>query len=251
MPTETALVVHADARQRQLVDVLLAPDAMHVTSVSTAREALEHLRHRTPDVIVLAAELPDMSGLEVCEKAKRVTRLALVPVVLVAPPRNGGALSAEERRDAERVGADLILPQPLGDKNLRERVRRVLQAGQPAARAPGAGEGRETEELEVAIGVIDAGAADQGDAAGGAAGPQGVGDDLRRLRSELEALRVENRQLRRKAAVRGTDDDPRTKDLERQVRELERRNRALLQALEEVREEPPHRNGFLARLFGS
>lgn len=256
MPTETALVAHPDPRQRQLVDVLLAPDAMQVATVTSAREALEHLRHHTPDVVILASDLPDMPGFEVCRKVRKVTRLAPMPVVLVAPPREDGALTAEERRQAEAAGADLILPQPLGDKNLRERVRRTIdarrQAGAHAAPAPA--EGRETVELEDAIGVIDdASHAPEARATPTKTGPPSpdAGEELRRLRSEVETLRVENRQLRRKAARRGSDDDPRVQALERQVRELDRRNEALRETVVRLEEERGRRTGPLRRLFGS
>jgi two-component system, OmpR family, response regulator len=132
MVTSSLLVADADALQRQLFDMILSVDAFDVTMVGSGAEALAHLREHTPSAVILAIDLPDVPGTVICRKLKTVKRLSRVPVVLVAPePEPGKTLTDALRRDVREAGADLLLQKPLGDKNLRERLQRLLAAPPP------------------------------------------------------------------------------------------------------------------------
>jgi CheY-like chemotaxis protein len=135
MSTKPVLVAEHDPMQRQLLDLLLAVDAMPIHLVASGEEALQYLREHTPAAAVIAIDLPDLPGATLCQKLKAVTRLASVPVVLLAPePDPGATLSDSLRREARAAGADLVVQRPLGDKNLRERLLRLIAgAREPAA----------------------------------------------------------------------------------------------------------------------
>ncbi len=137
MTTTSILVADADPLQQRLLDMLLSVDAFDVVVVGSGAEALAHLREHTPDAVVLATDLPDVAGAVICRKLKTVKRLARVPVVVVAPePEPGSALPEALRREVREAGADLLLQRPLGDKNLRERIQRLLAAARSGAGAP-------------------------------------------------------------------------------------------------------------------
>lgn len=127
-PTFQILVAEPGEVQRQLVDMLLSDTSLELTLVGTGREALEHLKEHTPDLCLLALDLPDVSGDVIGGKIRRVSRLARTPVVLISPQAGRFGLSDEARSRARRSGADLVLPRPLGDKNLRERIHSLLDA---------------------------------------------------------------------------------------------------------------------------
>jgi CheY-like chemotaxis protein len=286
-PTSRILVAEPDRLQLQLIDMLLAAGEHELTLVATGREALEHLKAHTPDLCVLALDLPDVAGDVICGKLRRVTRLARTPVILIAPQSGSFGLSDKARALARRAGADLVLPRPLGDKNLRERVQFLLDARD----ATPTREGLTTQVIEEALEHLDpeapvpdgadpspavASADPPGDGLGGGAGGARPGGDpaaaadppprtapapstsgrpgstphpprrgaagggtpenYTALRQELESLRIENAQLRRKlhektdALERGVNPK-----LEKRIRELERRNQALLDAIEEMK----------------
>jgi hypothetical protein len=63
--------------------------------------------------------------MSLCRKMKAITRLAPVPVVLLLPSRDD-PLASEARAQARYAQAELTLPLPLGDKNLRERLMELL-----------------------------------------------------------------------------------------------------------------------------
>lgn len=127
MSRRTLLVAEPDELQRQLIDVMLGAD-FDLTLVEDGPAALAYLREHTPDAMLLATDLADVDGYTVCRKAKSVSRLEQVKVVLVADTPTTGGLGEKVRSLARSAGADLLLPRPLGDKNLRERLERLLVA---------------------------------------------------------------------------------------------------------------------------
>jgi response regulator RpfG family c-di-GMP phosphodiesterase len=197
---KTLLIVEPEPLQHQLIDMLLAEDALDLVFASSGREALAFLKEATPDLALMSLDLPDITGAEICEKMKRVTRLARVPVVLVAPARDKRGIDAATQELARFVGADLLLQKPLGDKSLRDRLARLLldTASREHRKPP---VGHSTEILEDTLADIES--------------------DARR-----PALERENMKLRES------------------VRELERRNEALLTELEQCREGRKRRGLF-------
>ncbi|MBW4718698.1 ATP-binding response regulator [Saccharothrix obliqua] len=93
-----ALVVEADDAVRARVVISLDGVADTVVQVKDGREALERVRERRPDVVVLAADVPRVSGPEILAFLRSDEALRAVPVVVVAA---GGDA------DLERVAAGL------------------------------------------------------------------------------------------------------------------------------------------------
>ncbi|MBW7915768.1 MAG: response regulator [Trueperaceae bacterium] len=216
------LVIEPDDSQRQLIDLLLSDPRMRIQEHTTARAALEYLRNATPDLVIVATDLPDLDGLALTSRLKRVARLADVPVIVTADPDAGSGLSRSLRLRAEESNADLLLPRPLGDKNLKERALRLMlthgQEGKASARAL-----RSTVLLDEALEVLADDAARGAAAAGPRAAP-GAGSasgsaptgpaavppppaggsgsrprqhlDAEALERENHALRLENHELR-------------------------------------------------------
>lgn len=292
-PTARVLIADSDPLQLQLIDLLLAGGGFATTLVETGRGALEHLKEEVPDVCLLALDLPDMPGDDICGKIRRVTRLARTPVVLIAPQAGRFGLSDDARSRARRAGADLVLPRPLGDKNLKERLQALLDERDSIPER----EGLSTQLIEETIQELDAaagaqpqaGASADAGAASAASGseptaPQprhgpfaltpdpkssagneparnhpGSGDranggnedptqDAVAIRREIDSLRIENAQLKRKLQAK-IDELQRSSapELERRVAELERRNAALLEALEKAKDKGQDRGGFFGR----
>ena len=57
-----------------------------VTLLHDGSEVLEHLRAITPDLLVLAADLPLASGIDIANRIRRIRRLQQTPVLLLATP---------------------------------------------------------------------------------------------------------------------------------------------------------------------
>jgi DNA-binding response OmpR family regulator len=92
--------------------------------VLTAREgegALEIACRVRPDLISLDLMLPNVCGLEVCERLKRDPETADIPVLITS-----GRTSPQDRAEAEIAGADDYLMKPIDPLELASRVRALL-----------------------------------------------------------------------------------------------------------------------------
>ncbi len=206
MSSRQFLIADPDEGQRQLLDLLLADANSVLVAVSTARQALEFLRSNTPDLVVLAQELPDMPGIAVAKRLKAVQRLGNVPVIVTTEVTEGLGVSVDLRQTAEDAGVDLLLPKPLGDKALKERARRLMQEADAAKQQPRSGARRQstTAVIDDTLKELDGASpsvtgSDEADPAKTAAQRTGRATaDGEVLARELVKLRDENVKLKRK-----------------------------------------------------
>jgi DNA-binding response OmpR family regulator len=256
MPAPVILVADRDLLQRQLIDLLLAEDRYLIVGVESGKQALEYVRENTPDLAILDLDLGDVSGADVCEKMKSVTRLNPVPVILTTVSRGGAGLDAHTKSLVHFVGADLVLQKPLGDKGLRQRVGEMLIGGTP--RSPIENERlQSTQVIEAAIRSID-------ELPETASSP---GEPVAATTLEVEALQTRIEDLERqllKAASKSSlgrgnrlplktqaELDrlrERVEEQHRMIEELKRRNDLLVEAIEEEKRKAAQR-GLFRRSF--
>jgi len=140
MSQYSVLVADPDRSQQQIIEMLLSLRNCSTVAAADAAEALEYLRHNTPDLVMASVDLPQMSGLDISRKLRSVRRLRSVPVIITGPSTEN---TEEARSAAAAAGANLYLTRPLGDKNLAVRALALIRdrpeapAAAPAA-APSA-----------------------------------------------------------------------------------------------------------------
>lgn len=105
---------------------------------TSAAEALRQARASVPDLILVDADMPGMSGFDLCRELKRDHALAAVPVI-VATAHAGPEF---EVRAFECGAADFVC-KPLVPEQLRARVRAQLRGAGVTAEAPGPANTRE------------------------------------------------------------------------------------------------------------
>jgi two-component system sensor histidine kinase/response regulator len=66
------LVVDDVIQNLQVVGTMLRNEGYDVMPASSGAQALERVRVRTPDLILLDLMMPEMDGLEVCRRLKRI-----------------------------------------------------------------------------------------------------------------------------------------------------------------------------------
>jgi len=122
------LLVDDEIPIQRAVAPLLRSRGYEVDVAATGEEALEMIRTRTPDLIVLDLGLPDMEGIEIC---RRVRTESAVPIVVLS------ARGAEADKVASLdLGADDYVTKPFGPEELLARIRvalrRVFSEDEPA-----------------------------------------------------------------------------------------------------------------------
>jgi DNA-binding NarL/FixJ family response regulator len=133
----SVLIVDDDAGFRDLISTLLIRAGLAVEEASGGEEALQAVRARRPEVVLLDVFLPDISGYEVCRELKEEFGDDL-PVVFISGERT----ESGDRVAGLLVGADDYLSKSIDPSELLARMLRFV----PDTRRRGARRnGRATE----------------------------------------------------------------------------------------------------------
>ena len=116
----TVLLVEDDLSLAQGIQTALARADITVKHVAHGAAALQVVRQQRPDVVVLDLGLPDMDGLEVLTKLKKIA--ADVPVLILT-----ARTTIEDRVQGLEQGADDYLPKPFAAAELIARVHVLMR----------------------------------------------------------------------------------------------------------------------------
>ncbi len=111
------------AGQRLMLEMLLSVDGYTVAAVEDGKAALDFLKENTPDLAILDVKMPYLTGIEVCDRMKRIPRLKNVPVIILTALRDEDTLQR-----ARESGADEVITKPLEGKDFRQVVRDLLNS---------------------------------------------------------------------------------------------------------------------------
>ena len=137
------LLADDDPRLRQFLELELGEEGYAVRSCSDGIEALTAIRQEAPDLVILDWMLPDLSGVEVCQRL-RSTGLQL-PVLMLT-----GRDAVRDRVEALDAGADDYLVKPFSIEELLARLRALARrGGAPGAAAQPTLEMMELEDLQL------------------------------------------------------------------------------------------------------
>ncbi len=137
---QSVMVVEDFDDTRQIIALELRREGYEVVELSDGREAVEAVRQRCPDLVLLDLSLPGCDGLSAAFRMREVGAMCHVPIVACT------AHDAALHRDAAlAAGCDEFLSKPLDLGRLKEVVVRLL-----AERSEGVGRG----EAEARAGCI-------------------------------------------------------------------------------------------------
>lgn len=124
------LVVDDDMSVADTIQRSLTSKGHQVAAVYNGVEALEVVRQKHPDLIVLDVIMPRMDGMEVCRQLRQDAKTAHVPIIF---------LTAMDRLDNKiegfEAGADDYVTKPFDIQELELRVRAMLRRSVPLAQA--------------------------------------------------------------------------------------------------------------------
>ncbi len=122
MAKESILVVEDEDDIRELLRYNLEKEGYQVFPAATGEEALQALRSRLPDLILLDLMLPGIDGLEVCRSIKGTPNTRHLPLVmLTAKGEEADIVTGLE------LGADDYITKPFSPRVLLARVRAALR----------------------------------------------------------------------------------------------------------------------------
>ena len=119
--TWSVLVVDDEPMARTLLRLMLVRAGFEVLEAEDGFDALDQIKQRLPDVMILDVMMPGMDGFAVCETLRNDDNTAELPVIM---------LSAKTDLDSVnrglRAGATKYLTKPVSPEDLTRNVRDVL-----------------------------------------------------------------------------------------------------------------------------
>ena len=115
------LVVEDNDLNRKLFCDVLKANGFEVEPVGDGRVALDAARQLSPDLIIMDIQLPEVSGIDLIEQAKRDLQLQAIPVLAVT----AYAAKGDEERIRE-AGAAGYLAKPISIMPFMNAVRELL-----------------------------------------------------------------------------------------------------------------------------
>lgn len=113
------LVVDDEPRMIHFIRLNLEHDGYEVIEATSGTEALEQLRDRLPDLILLDVMMPDMDGFETLQLLREIST---VPVIMLTAKGE-----EEDRVRGLELGADDYITKPFSPREMVSRVRAVIR----------------------------------------------------------------------------------------------------------------------------
>ena len=116
-------MIEDDVRLAGMVSDYLAASGFEVSHAVDATTGIEQLQHALPELVILDLMLPDMDGLQVCQRIRGLPGAAgQVPVLMLTA--KGDPM---DRIIGLEMGADDYLPKPFEPRELLARIRAILR----------------------------------------------------------------------------------------------------------------------------
>jgi CheY-like chemotaxis protein len=118
----TVLVVDDELALVRVLAMHLESEGYNVLTATNGPDALHHIRQGRPEVVVLDAMMPEMSGLEVCRRVRGDDQLRQSHVIILTA-------NAGFRKSSEEAGADEFMTKPFHLQDLSAAVARLARPG--------------------------------------------------------------------------------------------------------------------------
>lgn len=121
---KTILLAEDQTDQRDMLTMLLEGSGYTVTTAADGLKALQHLKKRNFDLVLLDIMMPKVDGVKICNKLKHVRSRMRTPVVIISALAEGSAVAADEWK--KRTLADAFVAKPYDTRHLLRVIAKLL-----------------------------------------------------------------------------------------------------------------------------
>jgi len=132
-PTAEVLVVDDDRLAHRLIVAALRRAQFNATSMDDPRAALEALRTRHYDVVLLDIEMPGMTGFELCQQLRELPSYQSIPVIYVTSHNDFNSRVQSVVSGGDDLISKPVFPMELAVKTISHLLRKQLG---PAGKLP-------------------------------------------------------------------------------------------------------------------
>lgn len=115
------LVIEDEPNIIEAISFLLMRDGWTVATHSNGRDAVEVVRARRPDLLILDVMLPGKSGYEILSELRAESTFAELPVLMLTARGQ-----AKDREMAERIGASRFMTKPFSNAEMLDALRQLV-----------------------------------------------------------------------------------------------------------------------------
>jgi DNA-binding response OmpR family regulator len=116
------LIVDDERQNRDLLEVMLAPEGFRLLTAASGEEALAIVAREQPDLVLLDVLMPRMDGYEVAASIKGNLATRNIPVIMVT-----GMDDHDAKMLVQGAGAEDFLAKPVDRAELCTRVKSLLR----------------------------------------------------------------------------------------------------------------------------
>lgn len=116
---------------QKVIGIIFGGDEYSLTVVDNGKAAVEKAREINPDVLLIDALMPGMTGYEVAEMVRATPALATKPILLLT-----GSFEPFDEDKAKKCGADDFIAKPFESQQIIAKVKELLELGNSRAQSP-------------------------------------------------------------------------------------------------------------------
>ena len=121
------LVVDDEPAIREMIRFVLGKSDMKVRCAADGREALEKIREKVPDVLLLDWMMPNLSGTELTRHLRRDPLTKDIPIIMLT-----ARISEDDKVTGLDAGADDYVVKPFSPRELVARIKAVVRRSEPS-----------------------------------------------------------------------------------------------------------------------
>lgn len=115
------LLIEDEPNIIEAVSFILSRDGWDVKTHSNGHDAVDAVRNRTPDLIILDVMLPGKSGFDILKEIRSDQQFAQTPVLMLTARGQ-----VKDREMAEKAGASRYMTKPFSNAEVLDAVRSMV-----------------------------------------------------------------------------------------------------------------------------
>ncbi|MDH4130134.1 MAG: response regulator [Spirochaetota bacterium] len=114
-------IVEDDEQSRKLIITALTRLGFKIMESKNGNEALEHLKDKKPDIILVDAMMPELDGFELIKRIRLINELKETPIIMTTALDD-----AKHIKESISVGANAYIVKPINFERLKTKIKEFI-----------------------------------------------------------------------------------------------------------------------------